>query len=104
MAKVCAPDGDWRGYRTRLLSEQALGFAPQFHATSSWHWIGGQQNQARFRELDQPHARVRVDDDIAFEPQRRILLTPYPDYRQLSNRKVVLIRELLAHYGFYPAA
>jgi hypothetical protein len=49
------------------------------------------------------HARpLHGAAEIAVDPQRRLLLTPYPDYRQLSNARVEQVRRVLREHHFYP--
>lgn len=103
LAKVACPVADeWRQFRDNALFRQtALCFAPALTDTSGWHWIGGQDNFRRFAALEH-QARPLVDSpEIRLDPERRLLLTPYPDYRQLSNARVNQVRSALADCGFY---
>lgn len=103
LAKIACPDADgWRRFRDEALFQHtALCFAPALVNTGSWHWIGGRDNLQRFPALQ--HAARPLDDSpgVSIDPDRRLLLTPYPDYRQLSNALVSRIRLALAGRGFY---
>ncbi len=106
-AKVAAPTGDWRHFRDHSFFEQvALVFSPTLEENCGWHWIGGGENRARFSLDSQCGDPLPLSgaDDLFIIPNRKILLSPYPDYRQLSNQKVELIRQALQQQGFYPEA
>lgn len=101
-AKVAAPDPDWRRFRDQqFLQQVALVFSSTLEPTPGWHWIGGRENQSRFG-LNQPEVpALESTDDLFLIPDRKLLLTPYPDYRQLSNQKVAKIRQGLHALDFY---
>ncbi|WP_432695470.1 DUF6942 family protein [Marinobacterium sp. YM272] len=102
-AKVAAPDADWQHFRDQHFFDQvALVFSSELEQTPGWHWIGGKENQARFGLQTANLPPLPKAEDLFIDPARRLLLTPYPDYRQLSNRKVALIRQGLLQRGFYP--
>ncbi|AOS95987.1 hypothetical protein AUP74_00517 [Microbulbifer aggregans] len=104
LAKVASPVADdWRTFRDESLFQQtALYFAPGLTNTADWHWIGGKDNLQRFGNLDDG-AHPLVDcPSVCIDPDKKLLLTPYPDYRQLSNDVVNHIRTALDQYGFYP--
>ncbi|WP_299593243.1 hypothetical protein [uncultured Microbulbifer sp.] len=102
LAKVASPDEDWRRFRDgALFQHTALCFAEALVDRSTWHWIGGKENIQRF-DLDGLNAPPLPEaPDIAIDCKKRILLTPYPDYRQISNTKVSQIRAALDKEGFY---
>lgn len=103
LAKVASPVEDvWRVFRDHdLFAHTALCFSPFLQPGACWHWIAGQANLARFGALaGQPEA-LAGDGDIAVDGKRRLLLSPYPDYRQLSNARVSRMRSVLAQSGFY---
>ena len=84
-----------------LFRDTALCFSPSLNGTSSWHWIGDKDNLERFDHLHH-HALPLADcPDVSIDPEKRLLLTPYPDYRQLSNVLVIHIRAALERHGFY---
>ncbi|QKX18041.1 hypothetical protein [Microbulbifer sp. YPW1] len=104
LAKVACPDEDWRGFRDEALFQHtALCFAPRLIDGATWHWIGGKENLLRFG-LEVSNAEALPDaPDVAIDIENRILLTPYPDYRQLSNATVSQIRTALTAAGFFTA-
>jgi len=106
LAKVACPIvADWRCFRDELLfRETALNFAPALSGGSGWHWIGGKENLQRFDPLHHSAKPLSGAPSIAIDAQRRLLLTPYPDYRQLSNAMVMQVRAALEDQGFYAGA
>ncbi|MBB3060514.1 DUF6942 family protein [Microbulbifer rhizosphaerae] len=103
LAKIGSPVADdWRRFRDEdLFRQTALCFAPRLSGIPTWHWIGGRDNLQRFEGL---HHRARPfadSPDVSIDPDKRLLLTPYPDYRQLSNALVNHIRSALDSCGFY---
>ncbi|MFC6635459.1 DUF6942 family protein [Microbulbifer taiwanensis] len=103
LAKIASPVADdWRHYRDEQLFRQtALCFAPRLVETGCWHWIGGRDNLQRFDTLHHNAQLLTDAPDISVDADRRLLLTPYPDYRQLSNALVRRIRCALGDQGFY---
>lgn len=103
LAKVASPqEDDWRRFRdSDLFEHAALCFEPALKEGGCWHWIAGQANLQRFVSPDHHAAVLPEDAEIAVDGARRLLLSPYPDYRQLSNQRVARIREALAQAGFY---
>jgi len=103
LAKISSPDeSDWRRFRDEaLFSHIALCFTPILRNTTGWHWIGGKENLQRFTSLPHEAAPLEHCPEVAIDCNRRILLTPYPDYRQLSNKVVGHIRTVLAREQFY---
>ncbi|MCW8128155.1 hypothetical protein OQE62_16400 [Microbulbifer halophilus] len=69
--------------------------------TTAWHWIGGMDNLRRFSALQHRAQPLADSPGVSIDPERRLLLTPYPDYRQLSNALVSRIRSALARREFY---
>lgn len=101
-AKVAAPDPEWQQFRDlHFFKQVALVFSPTLENSPGWHWIGGKDNQSRFGLNSEECLQPTHASDLFIDPVRRLLLTPYPDYRQLSNLKVGLIREALQQHGFY---
>ncbi|MCK0153077.1 hypothetical protein MWU49_05135 [Alcanivorax sp. S6407] len=103
LAKVASPvEQDWRGFRDGPLFERtALCFVPELQAGEEWHWIAGQANLLRFSSLELDACPALEDPEVALDEGRRVLITPYPDYRQISNARVARIRALLERAGFY---
>jgi len=103
LAKIGSPEADdWRRFRDEdLFRHTALCFVPKQMDTASCHWIGGKDNLQRFGDLRHSAQPLADWPDIAIDPNMRLLLTPYPDYRQLSNALVRSIRSALDGLGFY---
>lgn len=103
LAKVACPVADeWRHFRDEtLFQETALCFEPQLAQASCWHWIGGKENLSRFSDLQHSALPLPAAPGIAVDPQKRVLLTPYLDYRQLSNVLVKHVRRSLCEQSFY---
>ena len=106
LAKVACPvTQEWRHYRdTSLFQENTLCFAPELANCECWHWIGGKDNLQRFAGLSHNARPLDGDPGVSVDTERRLLLTPYPDYRQLSNALVEKVRLSLEGQGFYGGA
>ncbi|WP_295803944.1 hypothetical protein, partial [uncultured Microbulbifer sp.] len=103
LAKIASPDeSDWRCFRDEaLFLHTALCFSPTIQNTAGWHWIGGKETLQRFRALQHRARPLHDCAEVAMDVERQLLLTPYPDYRQLSNILVTRIRTRLSGEGFY---
>ncbi|MDC0661425.1 DUF6942 family protein [Marinobacter sp. SS21] len=103
LAKIVSPTADdWRQFRDdRLFQHTSLCFAPALSNCADWHWIGGKDNLRRFEGLIHQAQPLTVSASVAIDFNQRLLLTPYPDYRQLSNEVVGHIRAALDRQGFY---
>ncbi|MGJ3257394.1 MAG: DUF6942 family protein [Alcanivorax sp.] len=103
LAKVVSPSAeDWRLFRdVSLFQNTALGFAPALSSGGGWHWIGGKENLQRFVGLKHNACPLVGAPGVSVDTERRLLLTPYPDYRQLSNALVETVRRFLEEQGFY---
>ena len=103
LAKIASPEADdWRRFRDEeLFIQTALCFTPGLIETAHWHWIGGKDNLQRFGDLG--HHAIPLADcpEIFIDADKCLLLTPYPDYRQLSNALVARIRATLKEQDFY---
>ncbi|MDX1757038.1 MAG: hypothetical protein R3175_13330 [Marinobacter sp.] len=106
LAKIASPDaGDWRRFRDdELFRQTALSFTPWLSETHAWHWVGGKDNLQRFSGLTHRAQPLTDCPEVSMDPGLRLLLTPYPDYRQLSNAVVEHVRSALRHQGFYGKA
>jgi Family of unknown function (DUF6942) len=106
LAKVASPVAeDWRCYRdASLFQETALCFAPALSSGECWHWIGGKDNLQRFAGLKHNARPLDGAPGVAVDTGSRLLLTPYPDYRQLSNALLEKVRLSLEEQGFYGGA
>ena len=91
----------WQSYRDAALlqagSDTALWFSQKFAASrasssvQSLHIIMGRQYAA---SLDLP-PMVTFDENFSLNRERGIIVVPYFDYRQLSNKKLEVLVELL---------
>ena len=87
----------WQSYRDLELfqshSQEALLFsAPQFDKNSQTiHIIAGKTYAA---SLDLP-SLVWLDQYFAINKEFRLIVAPYPDYRQLSNVRIARLIELM---------
>jgi len=87
----------WQDYRELELfqphSQEALLFSkPDFSSvTQSFHIIAGKTYAA---SLDLP-ALIWLDSYFAINEQYRLIVTPYADYRQLSNERIARLIELM---------
>ena len=105
LAKVASPHEEWRNFRDdALFAHAALCFAPRLADGPGWHWIGGKENLQRFNIEGLNAKPLRGAPEVALDYEKRVLLTPYPDYRQLSNATVAEIRQALYGAGFYTGA
>jgi len=46
-----------------------------------------------------PHSLIWLDNEFAVDPENRLLICPYFDYRQLSNIKIIRLVELIKQLG-----
>lgn len=87
----------WQEYRDLELfqahSQEALLFsAPQFYSDkNSIHIIAGKTYAA---QLVLPPL-VWLDAYFAINKEQRVIVAPYPDYRQLSNERIARLIELM---------
>lgn len=87
----------WQAYRDLELfqahSQEALLFsAPQFESDgNSIHIIAGKTYAA---QLALPPL-VWLDAYFAINKEQRVIVAPYPDYRQLSNERIACLLELM---------
>lgn len=94
MAKISAPDDDWRRYQASLLRQdtQIQFAADDYKKQANIHLICGQQSAQKLG-IDiklTPQSFM----DVSGANQTRILL-PYLDYRQLPNRTINELRQYL---------
>lgn len=104
LAKIVSPREEWREFRDqRLFQHTALCFAPELVSATTWHWIGGKDNLARFQIDGLNTVHLESTPEVALDIEKQILITPYPDYRQLNNVTINQIRAALDGTGFYTA-
>jgi len=86
----------WQALRDRELFQQdsqaALLFsAPQFHQDDSIHIIAGKTYAAHLRLPP----LTWLDAYFAVNQEHRLIVAPYPDYRQLSNERIARLLGLM---------
>lgn len=86
----------WQQYRQDFLlqkhSKQALLFSKPDLGQSGLHLVMG-RTYAKTLELEAK--LLAVDADFQVDPNKRLIVTPYFDYRQLSNEKLARLRSLI---------
>lgn len=95
------PDGNasarWQDYRDQVLFQQgciaSLLFSPPHlnDKTRRFHIIAGKTYAA---SLALP-SLIWIDQYFAINAAHRLIVSPYPDYRQLSNKRIVTLIELM---------
>ena len=93
-AKIACPTGDWRHYRDHCLlgRHEQLEFGPCLQDHPGWHLVCGQANWQRLGLV--PDDFTPLDDAGRCRVRQRLVLTPYPDYRQFPNALIAT----LCHY------
>jgi Family of unknown function (DUF6942) len=93
----------WQLYRDTFLlrgnSNQALLFSEPDLSQAGLHIVMG-RTYAKALQLDA--TLIAVDADFQIDKNKRLLVVPYFDYRQLSNEKLLRLQALigsLAHQG-----
>ncbi|CAM3989219.1 DUF6942 family protein [Shewanella aquimarina] len=93
MAKLSAPDEDWRGYMKRLLKadEQIRFGADALSPMAKEHYVCGQQSAIKLglTPLSEPKTFTHQRENNS-----QIYLLPYLDYRQCPNALIEGLREL----------
>ncbi|MFM2484569.1 DUF6942 family protein [Celerinatantimonas yamalensis] len=91
LAKLTAPDDNWRDYLyQQLLYQQRIVLSTQLVPSAKRHLIAGKSNWARFNW----HDNIGLPNRVWHQNQ---LLLPYPDYRQFPNWLIAQVRTEL--YG-----
>ncbi|QYJ99019.1 hypothetical protein K0J45_07400 [Shewanella alkalitolerans] len=93
MAKLSAPDDDWRGYMDKLLQrdEQIRFGADTLSPQAKEHYVCGQQSAIALglTPLNEPKTFTHQQEN-----GNQIYLLPYLDYRQCPNALIADLREL----------
>lgn len=90
----------WQEYREQELfqthSQEALLFSkPDFKTKEkAFHIIAGKTYAA---SLNLP-SLIWLDAHFAINKEHRLIVTPYPDYRQLSNERITRLIELMREF------
>ncbi len=95
LAKLSAPDDDWRRYRDNdlLQHHEAICFADQLQPGPAWHLVAGKASWQRLG-IDPAQCRA-LDEQQRLRVKDRLILSPYPDYRQFPNSLIGQLREHL---------
>lgn len=92
MAKLSAPDEDWRGYMKRLLKadEQIRFGAARISPHAKEHYVCGQQSAIKLglTPLSEPKQFLHHSEN-----EQHIFRLPYLDYRQCPNALIAALRE-----------
>ena len=88
----------WQEYREKHLlrghSQEALLFGPPDLSESKYHVVAGKTYAA---ELDLPPL-TWLDAHFAVNEEARLVVTPYLDYRQLSNERIERLCAILKRF------
>ena len=104
MAKICAPDDNWKHYRdTQLLKQNEvimIGSNQMFTGETQrvrWHFLVGAVVSEELSKQIEDSSFVIIDDKkkLLFNNQSTFI-TPYLDYRQYPNQLIVETRQLIA--------
>ncbi|NHN36231.1 hypothetical protein G8764_02870 [Pseudomaricurvus alcaniphilus] len=92
--------GSWQQYRDRSLlqlgcTEALLFSAPDFSRPGTVHIVAGKTYGA---QLDLPPLQW-LDSHFAVNVEQRLVVCPYPDYRQLSNERIDRLVELVKAFS-----
>lgn len=104
----------WQHYREEFLlqkhSKQALLFSAPDLSRPGLHLIMGRAYARAYigtcaanddKNLALNAELLAVDADFQVDPKKRLVVTPYFDYRQLSNEKLARLRALISHLHCY---
>lgn len=90
----------WQQYRDQQLlqtsSDTALCFsAPKLDADGVFHLIAGRTLAKHLLAQGLAADLVWLSPEFALDPSRKVLVTPFFDYRQLNNEKIAISATLL---------
>jgi len=97
LAKLASPDENWREYRDQHLLQhtEQISFSDTLEERGGWHLVAGKASWQRLGfsdELDRPQNMQPLDEHGRIYIRDRIVLTPYPDYRQFPNLLIDQLR------------
>lgn len=98
LAKLTAPDENWREYRDQALLQysERISFADNLDDRDGWQLIAGKASWQRLGFTDEtflPRDMHPLDGQGRLYLKDRIVLTPYPDYRQFPNQLIEILRQ-----------
>ena len=91
----------WQQYRDNLLLQKASGTALLFDtpklnpADNTIHLIAGRTQAKQWIEQGLACQLHWLNQEFAIDPSNKLLVTPYFDYRQLSNEKIEFTASLI---------
>lgn len=89
----------WQAFRDHALLRHGCGHALIFSALNNLPPAGDTisiiSGKSHAQTLGVFDSAVAVGDDFYIEPSRKIIITPYFDYRQLSNRKLDMLISII---------
>lgn len=91
----------WQHYRDQHLLQQGSGTALLFSApvldpaTPALHLIAGRTLAKQLLSQGLQAELCWLSPEFAVDPQQKVLVTPFFDYRQLNNEKIVVAAALL---------
>lgn len=106
MAKICAPDNNWKHYRdTQLLKQNEriiIGSNQIFTEVDHkplWHFLVGAVVTEQLSQHIEHSSFVIIDDKekLLFNNQSTFI-TPYLDYRQYPNQLIAATRQVMANF------
>ena len=92
---------NWQQYRDQFLLQQASGTALLFDAPllnsadKTIHLIAGRTHAKQLIERGLGCQLHWLNEEFAIDPTTKVLVTPYFDYRQLSNEKIEFTVQLI---------
>ena len=91
------PYENWQTYRDSELLQQGsattlIFSAPKFESDNRLHIIMG---RTYANSLQLPASLEWLDKEFAIDLDKRLIICPYFDYRQLSNNKIIRLVELI---------
>lgn len=100
LSTPCAGES-WQQYRDQLLLQAGSGTALCFSApelpapAGCFQLIAGRTHARQLLAAGMAADFVWLNSEFAVDPQQRLLVTPFFDYRQLNNAKIQLTARLL---------
>lgn len=104
MAKICAPDDNWKHYRdTQLLKQNEvimIGSNQIFSGRTQkvlWHFlVGAVVSEHLSKQVEHSSFMVIDDKEKLLFNNQSTFMTPYLDYRQYPNQLIAATRQVIA--------
>lgn len=109
LAKLAAPDDNWREYRDQQLLHHAeqISFGDKLEQRNGWHLVAGKASWQRMGFADEtgvPILMHPIDEKGRVFIKDQVVLVPYPDYRQFPNQLIEQIRTILRSFNEQPSS